>query len=97
MGTNGQTPESRIQSNLSLPRTDLDLLADSANPFLARLVGRAHQINPAVDYVYRKYVYHMGQKLQDGKKSALRVTKQPSLQETSWPNSWSQQLALLDS
>ena len=30
-------------------------------------------------------------------KSALRVTKQPSLQETSWPNGLSQQLALLDS
>ena len=38
---------------------------------------------------------HMDQKLQDGGKSALRVTKQPP--ETSWPNGWSQQLALLDS
>ena len=40
---------------------------------------------------------HMGQKLQAGKKIALRVTKQPSLKETSWPNGWPQQLALLDS
>ena len=41
------------------------------------------------------YIY--GPKAAGREKSALRVTKQPSLQETSWPNGWSQQLALLDS
>ena len=38
-----------------------------------------------------------GPKAAGREKSALRVTKQPSLRETSWPNGWSQQLALLDS
>ena len=38
-----------------------------------------------------------GPKAVGREKSALRVTKQPSLQETSWPNGWSQQLAPLDS
>ena len=37
-----------------------------------------------VNYVEILYI-NMGQKLQDGKKNALPVTKQPSLQETSWP------------
>ena len=41
------------------------------------------------------YIY--GPKAAGREKSALRVTKQPSLWETSWPNAWSQQLALLDS
>ena len=31
-----------------------------------------------------------GPKAAGREKSALRVTKQPSLQETSWPNGWSQ-------
>ena len=38
-----------------------------------------------------------GPKAVGREKSALRVTKQPSLRETSWANGWSQQLALLDS
>ena len=42
-------------------------------------------------------MYTYGPKAAGREKSALRVTKQPSLQETSWPNGWSQQLALLDS
>ena len=38
-----------------------------------------------------------GPKAVGREKSALRVTNQPSLRETSWANGWSQQLALLDS
>ena len=40
---------------------------------------------------------HYGPKAAGREKSALRVTKQPSLRETSWPNGLFKQLALLDS
>ena len=42
-------------------------------------------------------VYIYGPKAAGREKSALRVTKQPSLRDTSWPNDCFQQLALLDS
>ena len=52
---------------------------------------------PDFDFRYAMALNVYGPKAAGREKSGLRVTKQPSLQETSWPNGWSQQLALLDS